>query len=64
MKREEVPGFAELRRALYQNRLREQYAVDAEERTEIVNERLAIRHEVAKLLYDYKMNQEQESEER
>ncbi len=65
MKHEEIPGFVELRKALYHNRLKEKFAVDASERTEIINERTEIRHQIAKLLYEYNESQrEQERKER
>ena len=60
MKYEEIPGFVELRKALYQNRLREKFVRDEAERTEIIEERTEIRHKIARLLFEY--NEEKKSE--
>ena len=62
MKHEDIPGFVELRRALFQNRLREKFTRDADERAEIASERTEINHKIARLLYEY--NEQKKQEER
>ena len=64
MKHEDIDGFAELRNALYQNRLREKFTRDADERTELIEERTEIRHRIAKLLYENNERIKEERQER